>query len=229
LHIRLDEAVCADFAEGGHERFEIGAQIGRVLIQAGSASERGERVGGMLDRKAGEQEINVLTPGLVAMRSHDHACGTAEGIDGSVASRRERWRRGLHPGGEAEFLAESTEFAMQDEQGIDAKAFESFRRHGSRHAGMSVTVPTDPGAEGEPRQIRGFRQRLGRKPGVAPCLSEAFIKLRQHPGKHVPQVVQYIAAFIGERRFFEEDFARAPKPFESGLDGLAMPLDPGGG
>jgi hypothetical protein len=46
---------------------------------------------------------------------------------------------------------------------------------------------------------------------------EAFIEFGQDRRKNLAQVMEQVAAFVGERRFFKEDFAGAPEAFECGF------------
>ncbi len=68
-----------------------------------------------------------------------------------------------------------------------------------RHAGMAVAVAAHPCAETDARAYgRGIVDERGIEAGGLPGGAEAGIEAREHGGENVAQVVEDVAALVGE-------------------------------
>ena len=105
--------------------------------------------------------------------------------------------------------------AVQHDQRIHAQPLQRFGGDFRGHAGVPVAVAAHPGAETNLRHrlLQQRRIEARRLPGGA----QPLVEPGQHRGENVAQVVEDIAPLVGDLRFREEDFTRAPEPLQRGL------------
>lgn len=217
----VGEAGGSGVAEGAVEGEEVEVEILGTPVAAGSIPYLGELTGVDLDREASGEEFGGLAPGFARVHLED-GCGVfAEGVGGAVPQFEEGGWGGLDPVGEREALGEEGELSMEDDEGVGAETFEGLAGDISRDAGMAIAVTTDPGAEAEAREAVVAGKEGGIEAGAGPGVAEASVELGDDGGEDVAEVVQDVAALVGDRGFLEEDLAGAPEPLQEGRELVA--------
>ena len=178
-------------------------------------------VGSNLDRQPLDQELDELPPGFADIRGENGMRFVSQCRGQAVPRCNERCGKRLHPFRQCEFFGELCEFSAEHNEGVGAEPLERFRGDFGSDPGMPVAIPAHPGAEADLRKLVLAFQKCLVKSRVNPGVPEPLVKFRKHGWKNIAQVVEHVAAFVGEFRLFEQNFPGPPKPFERSFRLLA--------
>ena len=212
------DAPRADFHERGVEFFQVGGEFAGAGIR--TRMRRVARVGGVA-RQLEQEQPGVLFPGFLGRVVEDGLPAFARFLHEPGQVRGKRRGRTLDVVRQAQAAGEMRQLAADDEQPARAQFGQRFARGVRRDERVAVAVSADPGAEAQPGQRATVAEQRGVEAGVGPRLPQPAVEFRQGAGKHLAEIIHEVAAFGGDLRFAQEDFAGAPEPFEGDLDLLA--------
>ena len=147
----VGEAVGTGFAEGLVKGLEVLIEFGGCGVAARGGEDSGELTGVHFHRETGGQKFGGLAPGFAGMHLEDGPGFVTEGGGAAIAQLHEDGRGRLYPFGEGQAFGEGDELAVQDDEGVGAKAFEGLGGDFGRDSGMAVAVAAHPGAEVQSR------------------------------------------------------------------------------
>lgn len=210
----IGEAVGPGFAKGLVKGLEILIELGGCGVPARGGEDAGELARVHLHREAGGQEFRGLAPWFAGMHLEDGPGLVAQGGGTTVAELCEAGRGRLDPLGKGQTFGEGDELTVQDDEGVGPEPFQGFGGDFGRDTGMAVAIAANPGAETQARSGNTCRRGRCREAGVFPGGGQAAIEFGNDRRKDVAEVVEDVAAFVGDGGLLEEDFTGAPETFE---------------
>ena len=212
-HVGIRQPLGADFDERIVEDAQVRGEFLGVSVAARAPSRNCETWwGANLDGQPLDEQLDKLPPRLAEIGGQNRSRRSPMLFHDFVPRGHQRRRQRLHPLGKAQLHRERGQLAVQDDERIRAQAFQRFGGHLRGHAGMAVAIATHPRAEANLRQMRLRPARARRvEPGLLPGVAQALVEFGQHRRENVAQVVHHVAALVGERRLFEQDFARCAR------------------